>query len=76
MRIKPRKFDPSMENGWYIHIDFEHQKTTPEKYGKKAYGGWFYEYSEGNIWRTESGCADCGPFDENDLFIGPINLEG
>lgn len=70
--IKPKRLSEVVENGWYMHLDFEHQKGPPH-WGTKPYGGWFYELTpEG--WRNEVGCLDTGPFDETDLFIGPISL--
>lgn len=68
----PKRFKDINTMGWYIQIDFNHQKGKG-KYGEKPYGGWFYEKTpEG--WRDETGCLDCGPFDDNDLFIGPVAL--
>jgi hypothetical protein len=58
--------------GWYLHLDLEYQKGPP-RWGHKAYGAWFYELTpEG--WRNENGCLDCGPFEPDELFLGPIDM--
>lgn len=71
--IKPIRHSEIIEMGWYIHIDFNHQ-LGKNIYSIKPYGGWFYEKTpEG--WRDETGCLDCGPFDPNDMFIGPVEVD-
>lgn len=69
--IKPIKFSEVKELGFYMQIDFDNQ--CHKKWDSKPYGAWFYELSEDG-WRSATGCLDVGPFDESDLFIGPIEL--
>jgi hypothetical protein len=74
-KIRPLKLQEvkSFGYGWYMHLDFDHQKTFHGLFGR-PHGGWFYEWTEQG-WRDESGCLDCGPFKEKDLFIGPIAMD-
>ena len=59
--LKPIQYSHILELGWYLHLDL---------HGKQA---WFYEMSVDGM-RTETGCLDCGPFSQTDLFLGPIEM--
>ena len=72
LRLRPIQASQVKLLGWYLHLDLDHQKG-PSKWGQKPYGAWFYQWTaEG--WRTETGCLDCGPFEPDDLFIGPVDM--
>jgi len=75
MKKEPTKMDMTVkifplkevkEKGWYLHLE-DFKTSMPST-------GWFYEYNpdDARAWRNESGCADCGPFDDKDLFLGPF----
>jgi hypothetical protein len=70
--IKPMRFADITVPGWYLEIDPQHQ-SSKNMYGEKPYGGWFYELTSTG-WRDTFGCSACGPFDPDDLFIGPVEI--
>lgn len=74
MSVCPIQFQYIDNEGLYLHIDPEYQKSSKKRYGKDPYGGWFYRLTpEG--WRDADGCLDAGPFEPDDLFVGPIAME-
>jgi hypothetical protein len=71
LMVKPIKFSELETPGWYFHLDLE---KRPNGLFGKPYGAYLYQLDESKQMRTDTGCADCGPFDDSDLFIGPVDL--
>jgi hypothetical protein len=68
-RLRPLQASQVKVLGWYLYLDIKQLGTS--KWG--CDGAWFYELTQEG-WRTETGCLDCGPFEPEDLFIGPVDM--
>ena len=53
--------------GWYMHLQDGLVPTT-------TFAWYRFDPDDEYKWRTDTGCGDAGPFDENDYFIGPIEM--
>ena len=63
----PCRFDSVTVAGWYISIDGADPRS--------ANTNGLYQFDPSDIdhpWRSQTGCADCGPFDPDEILVGPI----
>jgi hypothetical protein len=74
--ILPKKFKDLRHNGWYIYLyNIDLESTFNSLYGTRDADCFFYEKTAEGMRSPTGHLCDDEDFKEDDLFIGPIDLE-